>query len=66
MAPFQGPEVRPDVLSPKIVWFCLLFAQKALKQGFSAQGGRVHVAQLSGEVSYIFVSLSIGLPTLTN
>ena len=38
MAPFQGPGVRPDVLIPKNVWFCLLFAQKALKRGFSAFG----------------------------
>ena len=38
MAPFQGPGVRPDVLSPKNVWFCLRCAQKALKWGFSVFG----------------------------
>ena len=34
MAPFQGPGVRPDVLSPKNVWFGLICAQKGLKWGF--------------------------------
>ena len=42
-------------------------ANKVLKQSTqNLPAGTAPGSQLSGEVSYIFVSLSVGLPTLTN